>query len=268
MAAAAPHTDFRHAHATGLLETWHDEVRRGRIFYTLKENLRRLGYHVEDGQPGHHWELWCTWRSSSHRWNRWGCFELVEDDMEWRGWHWWYGRWQSQPDTDDSELETLQICAGKWLKLGHHVELGDPGYERELWSAYSNAEGEWNCWLRFELVDDGNMKWRGQHWWYGRWQTYHEKQLRNLHSIFADHVRQCRLSLRDFRHLSELAEHLLESSRCEVEYGHPRQLWVTNRSRDEGWSIWRCLELVGEKWEFRGEHRWYGRWQGTGGNGR
>ena len=69
--------------------------------------------------------------------------------------------------------------------------------------------------------------------------------------------------MRDTWYLGEVAESFLENSRkrFEVEYAHPRQLWVTDRSKDEGWSLWRCLELVGEKWEFRGEHRWYGRWQ-------
>ena len=247
----------------GLSEIWHDIVRRGRIYYTLKENLRRDGYHVVDGQPGHHWELWSTWRSSSHRWNRWGCYELVEDDMEWRGWHWWYGQWQSQPDTDDQGSEFLDIWAHQWSKLGYHVEFGSPGYEGELWRTLSNGEGEWNRWERFELVDDETMKWRGVHWCYGRWQTYPEKQLRNLRSIFEEHVRQGRLSVRDTWYLGEVAESFLESSRkrFEVEYAHPRQLWVTDRSKDEGSSLWRCLELVGEKWEFRREHRWYGRWQ-------
>ena len=265
MAAAAPHTHIRHAPATGLSEIWHNEVRRGRILHTFEENMRRDGYHVECGQPAHHWELWFTWRSSSHRWNRWGCYELVEDDMEWRGWHWWYGQWQSQPDTDDQGSEFLDIWAHKWSKLGYHVEFGNPGYERELWRTLSNGEGEWNRWERFELVDDETMKWRGVHWCYGRWQTYPEKQLRNLRSIFEEHVRQGRLSVRDTWYLGEVAESFLESSRkrFEVEYAHPRQLWVTDRSKDEGWSLWRCLELVGEKWEFRGEHRWYGRWQGT-----
>jgi len=109
--------------------------------------------------------------------------------MEWRGWHWWYGRWQSQPDTDDQGSEFLDIWAYKWSKLGYHVEFGNPGYERELWRTLSNAEGEWNRWERFELVDDENMKLCGRRWWYGRWQTYHAKQLQELRLILAEHVR-------------------------------------------------------------------------------